>query len=188
MVGLKLNHVSKRGPWRLPIYWLDILWYAPNLPKHLRFPYFSGSSVMVCLSVIAICAGNSQVTGEFPSQRPVTQSFDIFFYLRPNKRLSKQWWGWWFETLSCPLWRHYNVTLTIWLHCYTHVYLCTLLLTKITEYSTYQKSRPGLAICYGLVPAIFPHYTCVFAGEFYADGNASEISLKNIDKWIAQIN
>ena len=22
------------------------------------------------------------------------------------KRLSKQWRGWWFETLSCPLWRH----------------------------------------------------------------------------------
>ena len=30
------------------------------------------------------------------------------FDLRPNKRLSKQWWGWWFETLSSPLWRHCN--------------------------------------------------------------------------------
>ena len=26
-----------------------------------------------------------------------------------NKRLSKQWWGWWFETPSCPWWRHRNV-------------------------------------------------------------------------------
>ena len=33
---------------------------------------------------------------------------DVFFDLRPNKRLSKQWWGWWFETLSSPLWRHCN--------------------------------------------------------------------------------
>ena len=32
----------------------------------------------------------------------------FFFYLRLNKRLSKQSWGWWFETLSCPLWRHCN--------------------------------------------------------------------------------
>ena len=32
----------------------------------------------------------------------------VFFDLRPNKRLSKQWWGWWFETLSSPLWRHCN--------------------------------------------------------------------------------
>ena len=32
----------------------------------------------------------------------------MFFYLRLNKRLSKQSWGWWFETLSRPLWRHCN--------------------------------------------------------------------------------
>ena len=30
------------------------------------------------------------------------------FDLRLNKRLSKQSWGWWFETISCPLWRHCN--------------------------------------------------------------------------------
>ena len=47
--------------------------------------------------------------GEFPTQRPVTRSFHVFFDLRLNKRLSKQSWGWWFETLSCPLWRHGNV-------------------------------------------------------------------------------
>ena len=46
--------------------------------------------------------------GESPPQRPVTRSFDVFFDLRLNKRLSKQWWCWWFETLSCPLWRHCN--------------------------------------------------------------------------------
>ena len=44
--------------------------------------------------------------GEFPAKRPVTRSFDIFFDLRLNKWLSKQSWGWWFETLSRPLWRH----------------------------------------------------------------------------------
>ena len=59
-------------------------------------------------ALMAICAGNSPVTGEFPAQRPATRSFDVFFYLRLNKRLSKQSWGWWFETLSRPLWRHYN--------------------------------------------------------------------------------
>ena len=50
-------------------------------------------------ALLAICAGNSQVTGEFPAQRPVTRSFDIFFHLCLNKRLSKQSGGWWFETL-----------------------------------------------------------------------------------------
>ena len=38
--------------------------------------------------------------GEIPAQRPVRRSFDVFFYLRPYKRLSKQPWGWWFETPS----------------------------------------------------------------------------------------
>ena len=58
--------------------------------------------------LLAICAGNSPVPGEFPTQRPVTRSFDVYFDLRPNKRLSKQSLGWWFEPLSPPLWRHRN--------------------------------------------------------------------------------
>ena len=59
-------------------------------------------------ALLAICAGNSPVIGEFPTQRPVTRNFDVFFDLHPNERLSKQSWGWWFETLSSPLWRHRN--------------------------------------------------------------------------------
>ena len=35
----------------------------------------------------------------------------VFFDLRPNKRLSKQFWGWWFETPSRPLWCHCNAIL-----------------------------------------------------------------------------
>ena len=49
-----------------------------------------------------------EFTGEFPTQRPVTRSFDVYFDLRPNKRLSKQSLGWWFEPLSPLLWRHRN--------------------------------------------------------------------------------
>ena len=41
-------------------------------------------------ALLAICAGISPVTSEFPSQRPVTQSFDVFFDLRLNQMLSKQ--------------------------------------------------------------------------------------------------
>ena len=59
-------------------------------------------------ALLAIYAGNSPVTGEFPAQRPMTRSFDIFFNLRVNKRLSKQWWCWWYETSAHPLWRHRN--------------------------------------------------------------------------------
>ena len=49
----------------------------------------------------------SPVNG-LPAQRPMTRSFNVFFDLRLNKRVSKQSWGWWFETLPCPLWRHCN--------------------------------------------------------------------------------
>ena len=35
-------------------------------------------------ALLVICAGNSPVTGEFPTQRPVTQKFDVFFDLRMN--------------------------------------------------------------------------------------------------------
>ena len=44
-------------------------------------------------ALLAICAMNSPVPGEFPAQRPVTQSFDIFFDLRLNKLSSKQSWA-----------------------------------------------------------------------------------------------
>ena len=37
------------------------------------------------------------------------KSSDVFFDLCLNKRLSKQSWGWWFETPLRSLWRHCNV-------------------------------------------------------------------------------
>ena len=60
-------------------------------------------------ALLAFCAGNSPVTGEFSAQRPVTRSFDVFFDLCLNQKLSKQWIRRWFETLSCSSWRHCNV-------------------------------------------------------------------------------
>ena len=38
-----------------------------------------------------------------------------FLWSTPNKPLSKQSWGWWFETLSRPLWRHCNDTANLYL-------------------------------------------------------------------------
>ena len=75
-------------------------------------PYFPQSwwrhQMETFSALLAICAWNSSAPGEFPSQRPVTRSFDVFFDLRLNKRLSKQSWGWWFETQTRPLWRQCN--------------------------------------------------------------------------------
>ena len=59
--------------------------------------------------LLALCVGNSPVT----AQRPVMRSFDVFFDLCLNKRLSKQLWGWWFEKPPCSLWHHCNGKLCI---------------------------------------------------------------------------
>ena len=47
--------------------------------------------------------------------KPVTRSFGVFFDLHLNKQLSKQWWGWWFETPSSSLWRQCNAFVSSYL-------------------------------------------------------------------------
>ena len=94
------------GPWA--IYFL-LFMFDISLDKEHTMLYTWWRHQMETFSAfLAICAGYSPVPGEFPTQRPVTRSFDVYFDLRPNKRLSKQWWGWRFETQSCSLWRHCN--------------------------------------------------------------------------------
>ena len=63
--------------------------------------------------------------GEFPAQWPVTRSFDVFFDLRLNKRLSEQPWGWWFETPG-SLWRQRNL-------CTSFEFCCALLWLDIDK-------------------------------------------------------
>ena len=60
-------------------------------------------------ALLALCAGNSPVPGNSPHKGQWRGALMFFFYLRLNKRLSKQSIAWWFETLSRPLWRHCNV-------------------------------------------------------------------------------
>ena len=57
-------------------------------------------------ALLVLCEGNPPVTGGFPLQWPVTRSFDVFFDLRLNKRLSRQLRRRWFETPSPSLLRH----------------------------------------------------------------------------------
>ena len=84
--------------------WGTILWWP--IPNRNKIMMTSSNGNIFC--VLALCAGNSSVICEIFVQRPVMRSFDYFFDVRLNKRLSKQSWGWWFETPSCSLWRHCN--------------------------------------------------------------------------------
>ena len=59
-------------------------------------------------ALLALCEGNPPLTGGFPSQRPVTRLFNVFFDLCLNIRLNKQWRRRWFEAPSPSLWRQCN--------------------------------------------------------------------------------
>ena len=85
---------------------------SPGLALQLLISTWWRHQMEIFSTLLAPCAGDSPVTGEFPAQRPSTRSFDVFFDLRLNKRFSKQCWGWWFEMPSRPLWRHCNGSYT----------------------------------------------------------------------------
>ena len=129
MLGLKLNHdlIWPACATQYPVEWMEVKrWHKQDKSKYMPIgkqtstAYFSHHyhdckmslyswhplswwrhQMETLSALLAICAGNPPVPGEFPAQRPVTRSFDVFFDLCLNKR--------WFETLSRPLWRHCNV-------------------------------------------------------------------------------
>ena len=74
--------------------------YGVDVCKNICIMTSSNGNIF---SVIGHLCGELTGPGEFPAQRPVTWSFDVFFDLSLNKWLSKQSWGWWFETQSHPL-------------------------------------------------------------------------------------
>ena len=126
-------------------------------------------------ALLALCAGNSPVTGEFPSQRPVKRSFDVFFDIRLNKRLRKHSWGWWFETTPRPLWRHCNGVTC--LHCWTSVRQLLIAILFCLPDQTIDNmvdkhARPGLHNCYG-------------AGSYNWTQGSSEVRLCDLSaiKW-----
>ena len=91
MLGLQSFHLSKRSP------------------GNNAFLKCSTAKMETFSALLALCAVNLPVTGQFPSQRPVMLSFGVFFNLRLNKRLRKQSRRWWFiETPLRSSIRHYN--------------------------------------------------------------------------------
>ena len=133
--------------------------------------------------LLAICAGNSPVIGEFPAQRPeMRRSFDVFFYLCLNKRLSKQSWGWCFEMPSCPLWHHYNAVYRqfwpssgqLW-----HVYMVVA--------SYWSIIRAAFYISYIMSSSMFPWAHCQTMGTQGVHGNAVLFVFLSENKWSQNI-
>ena len=90
---------------------LTTLWHVPIDEAIAKYIVTWWRHQMEAFSAwLTPCAGNSPAPVNSPHKGPVTRSFDVFFNLRLNKRLSKQPWGWWFQTPSWSLWRHCNET------------------------------------------------------------------------------
>ena len=100
-----------------------LVWYLTtsqrNTPRQIWLNMMTSSNGNIFRVTGPLC-GEFTGPGEFPAQWPVTQSFDVFFDLRLNKRLSKHPWGWWFETPPWSLWRQCNEILHFFLYCYMH--------------------------------------------------------------------
>ena len=116
-----------------------------NSRQHSEYPWWR-HQMETFAALLVLCEGNSPVTGEFLSQRPVMWSFDVFFDLRLNKWLSKQSWGWWFETQSRSLWRHCNVIKRINSfgrgYFQYHVFVCII----VYIFEIYWNLFPGLVV------------------------------------------
>ena len=124
----------RRRLWKIVelIHHTDMYDPSPPIPSSQMAQTWWRNQMGTFSASLAICAGNSPVPSEFPTQRPVTRSFDIFD-LRPYKRLSKKSWGWWFETPSRPLWHHYNV-MALAMYSYFMTFLNTVMLHFEMQY------------------------------------------------------
>ena len=103
----------------------DVIYMIPGVGGRILWLSWWRHQMETFSALLALYAGNSPIPGEFPAQRPVTRSFDVFFDLRLNKRLSKQPWGWWFEMQSGSLWRHCNgyiITTLFIIHIHTYIH------------------------------------------------------------------
>ena len=117
-------------------------------------------------ALLALCEGNLPVTSEFPSQRPVMWSFDVFFDLCLNKGLSKQLSRRrWFETPSRPL----------------------------CSYSKNHRRGPHffpffVVVTYQSILPICFRVTSLALGQSYDCPSASNATLKNMGKYIPWIH
>ena len=89
---------QKCSPLKLQLH-VDDCWFY-----YEHFPWWC-HQMKIFSALLALCAGNSQVTGEFPAQRPVKWSIDVFLNLRLIKWLNKHSWGWWLRRYRA----HYDV-------------------------------------------------------------------------------
>ena len=84
-------YIFKKISW---VILMNLSWHLKET-KHIKLhrTMITSSNGNIFRVTGSLC-GEFTGPGEFPAQRPVTRSFDVFFDLRLNKILRKQPWGW----------------------------------------------------------------------------------------------
>ena len=106
LCNINFTHHSHKYQWEKKKFWEISHWKIlvlentenswPCLPSscsHWTMDMMTSWNGNIFRVTVPLC-GEFTGPGEFPTQRPVTRSFDDFFDLRLNKWLSKQLWGW----------------------------------------------------------------------------------------------
>ena len=112
--GNKTLLLQSGSSWKMPVLYLPVTLPVTSVYRHspwLRHQMETFSALL------ALCAGNSPVTGEFPSKRPEkARDAELWcFHLLLNKWVGTQSRRRWFKTPSRSLWRQCNVTLPLYL-------------------------------------------------------------------------
>ena len=178
-------------PWVRALLWFR-QYYGHKCLQEYIVPHFmmTSSNENFCRVTGPLCCTGHRWIPR--TQRPVARSFDVFFDLRLNKRLSKQSWGWWFHIPSCSLWCHSNVdgfvqdcinsiakAMELLLSCTKPSIYALVFIWSNGDESTVNRSCQWIdrPFAEGMEPVIFELFTWVTTGTCAIDGPANKSKL-----------
>ena len=146
----------------------------------------SGSFVTMMTSSNAnIFLVTGHLCGEFTGPRwiPHTKASDaeLWCFLWYNKRLSKQWWGWWFETQSCPICRHRNghdIKQRMAKLILTHIYISKLCIYYARQTRKLYHHWFGQCLVACSVPSNYSHQCWIFLDWIIGTKNSVKFKTK----------
>ena len=83
IISLKVLGIGEYVCIEIRQFWYAVVWHVNIVKDRIWYMYDDNPFMMThqmetFSALLAVCAGNSPATGEFPTQRPVTRSFDFF--------------------------------------------------------------------------------------------------------------
>ena len=167
-----MQHVLIKWPTQFRMHKINVLPQPISVPEIVRYQckndldmiFIYHEEMETFSALLSLCVRNSAVTGEFPSQWPVTRSFDVCFDLRLNNRLRKQSKHRRFDTSSCSSWRHRNVEHVAWWPLHGLIYWYVVIksnLCNLLEDRTWFKDRMIVSVLATRATFSIAHALCM---------------------------